>query len=158
MALRIEPISFGGKRYPTFWVRNIEVDNEHPAVLPFPIEQWLPQELQRTNLLRLSLVEDVGEAYGEVWASTLYYHHSPKDLLLPVAPPISQELRRTGLRTWELTVRSPYLVKDLFVETDALGARFSDNAFDLLPNEERRLIITLPTDSTEEPVIRLRHL
>ena len=47
-------------------MRNIEVDNEHFIVLPFSIEQWLPQELQRTNLLRLSLVEDVGEAYGEV--------------------------------------------------------------------------------------------
>lgn len=158
MALRVEPIGFDGRRYPAFWIRGVEVDRQQPTVLPFAIDEWLPMEMRRNTLLRLSLVEDVGEAYGEGWASTLYYHYAPKELDLPTDPNVSQRLCRTGDKTWELVLHSPSLVKDLFIEVDVLGAQFSDNAFDLLPDEERILTITLPVADAARPTVRLRHL
>ena len=41
-----------------------------------------------------------------------------------------------------VTLSSPQLVRSLFIETPWQGARYSDNFFDLLPGETRRVVIT----------------
>ena len=43
----------------------------------------------------------------------------------------------------ELTLFSSMLAKDIFIETPLQGARYSDNFFDLLPGERKKVIITL---------------
>lgn len=42
----------------------------------------------------------------------------------------------------ELTLQTDKLVKDVFVEFSVHGARFSDNFFDLLPGEIKKIIIS----------------
>lgn len=158
MALHIEPIGFDGKRYPSSWVRGIEVDKEVPTRIDFDIDKWFPESLRKSCVLRLSLVEDVDEAYGEEWASTLYYHFPPKDLLLPENPSIKKDIRRMDSNTWEVSLSCDELVKDLLIEVDGLGVQISDNAFDLLPDEPRRVTIKMPEGYRNEPKIRLLHL
>jgi beta-mannosidase len=51
------------------------------------------------------------------------------------------------------------LAKDLFIELPIQGARFSDNFFDLLPGEKKRVVITSPEIKAGTNYdIRLRHL
>ncbi len=73
-------------------------------------------------------------------AERLFYPSKPKDLVLQDIPPEVKTQLSSGKCV--LTLSSPILVKDLFIETPLQGARFSDNFFDLLPGEVRTITIT----------------
>ena len=62
-------------------------------------------------------------------------------------------------RAGELTLQTEQLAKDVFIEVPLQGVRFSDNFFDLLPGERRKVIITSPQIRADEPLpFTVRHL
>lgn len=75
-------------------------------------------------------------------ATSLFYLVRPKDLKLPTAP-ISQTISKvpTG---FEIKLSASTLQKDVFLHCKAKG-KFSDNFFDLLPNETK--IINFQTET-----------
>lgn len=44
----------------------------------------------------------------------------------------------------EVTVKADKLARDIFIEVPVQGVRFSDNFFDLLPGQKKKVIITSP--------------
>ncbi len=59
----------------------------------------------------------------------------------------------------ELTLLSPCLAKDVFIEVPIQGARFSDNFFDLLPGERKTVVITSPQiKKGEELPLTIKHI
>lgn len=82
------------------------------------------------------------DAKGKEIARTVYFFEKPKDLALPQVTVRKQMKQRDG--SIELTLSADHLAKDLFIEIPIQGARFTDNFFDLLPGEKRKVIITSP--------------
>ena len=59
----------------------------------------------------------------------------------------------------ELTLFSPALAKDVFIEIPLQGARFSDNFFDLLPGERKTVVITSPQIKKGEEIhLTIKHI
>lgn len=77
---------------------------------------------------------------GEVLSEEIYYFNHAKD----------QELPKTEIRykvkpmdgKYEVTLSARQLARDVFIEIPVQGARFTDNFFDLLPGQTKKVIIT----------------
>jgi beta-mannosidase len=105
------------------------------------------------SYLQLTLTD----ARGREVARTVYFFAKPKELDLPQTAVSKQMKVRDG--RIELTLSALQLAKDLFIELPIQGARFSDNFFDLLPGEKKRVVITSPEIKAGTNYdIRLRHL
>ena len=77
---------------------------------------------------------------GKLLAENVYYFEYTKDLDLPnVKISTSVKNLKDGI---EVTLKSKTLVKDLFIETPVQGARYTDNFFDLLPGQTKKVKIT----------------
>ena len=79
---------------------------------------------------------------GEVLSDEIYYFAHPKDQLLPKTPLQWQVKQKKGY--CEVTVKADKLARDIFIEVPVQGVRFSDNFFDLLPGQKKKVIITSP--------------
>ena len=84
---------------------------------------------------------------GRIIDETVYFFEKTKDLLLPETT-ITCKMKQTDGKC-ELTLLSPALAKDVFIEVPLQGARFSDNFFDLLPENVKRLSLLLPESRKE---------
>jgi beta-mannosidase len=73
-------------------------------------------------------------------ASSIYYFEYPKNLKLPT-PQITHQIEATP-NGYKVILHSKTLVKNVFIQTEALG-KWSDNYFDLLPNETKTIEFTL---------------
>lgn len=84
----------------------------------------------------------------------LFYFSKPKDLILPdvTTTEFKVEWHDGG---YMITLLSPILLKDVFLSTDTNG-HFSENFFDLLPNEKK--LIYFSTESEVKPNVTLRTL
>lgn len=103
------------------------------------------------------LVCSLKDRYGKEMAQTVYYFLPTKDLDLP-----ETEIR-TSVKTFEgrceVTLTSAKLAKDVFVQIPIQGALFSDNFFDLLPGETRKVVITSPEIKRgSNPAIKIKHI
>ena len=94
---------------------------------------------------------------GEVLSEEIYYFNYPKDQELPVAK-VSYKVKQMDGKC-EVTLSSKQLARDIFVEIPFQGARFSDNFFDLLPGQTKKIVITSDEIKKGEPVaLKIRHL
>ena len=58
-----------------------------------------------------------------------------------------------------MTLSSSKLAKDVFIQIPVQGARFSDNFFDLLPGENKKITITSPDiKKGEQQNITVKHV
>ena len=76
---------------------------------------------------------------GNTVCKRIFYFVAPKMLNLPSAQ-LSHVIEKNG-DNYTITVSSAKLAKNVFLQTDALG-HFSDNYFDLLPGESRKITFT----------------
>lgn len=91
-------------------------------------------------------------------ATRFFYPVYPKDQHLP-ATEISAEARKIDDCNWEIELSASQLARDVFIEIPVQGARFSDNFFDLLPGETRKITVTLPEAAPAGKLdMRIRHL
>ncbi|MDD3161894.1 MAG: glycoside hydrolase family 2 protein [Bacteroidales bacterium] len=119
----------------------------------YPVESLIKED-QKRNCCLEAVVTDLG---GKELTRRLFFFCKPKEMQLPV-PTIAKELTCEDGK-YTLKLKSDKLVKDLFVEIPVQGARFSDNFFDLLPGEEKEVIITSPQlSASKKEQVTLHHL
>ena len=116
-------------------------------------DTWLSEAERRHSFLQLTLKDKAGHTVAE----NVYFFNKTKDLLLPEAT-ITYKMKQSDGKC-ELTLLSPCLAKDVFIEVPIQGARFSDNFFDLLPGERKTVTITSPDiKKGEELPLRIKHI
>ena len=110
--------------------------NTSQCVYRIKTDTWLSPEEQQRCFMQLTLKDKAGNTLAE----TVYFFRKTKDLLLPETTVSCKMKQKDGM--CELTLFSPALAKDVFIEIPLQGARFSDNFFDLLPGERKTVVIT----------------
>ena len=111
--------------------------NTSQCVYRIKPDTWLSPEEQQRCFMQLTLKDKAGNTLAE----SVYFFRKTKDGMC------------------ELTLFSPALAKDVFIEIPLQGARFSDNFFDLLPGERKTVVITSPQiKKGEELPLTIKHI
>ena len=127
--------------------------NTSQCVYRIKPDTWLSPEEQQRCFMQLTLKDKAGNTLAE----TVYFFRKTKDLLLPETTVSCEMKQKDGM--CELTLFSPALAKDVFIEIPLQGARFSDNFFDLLPGERKTVVITSPQiKKGEELPLTIKHI
>ena len=79
---------------------------------------------------------------GATLADDVFYFAYPKDQKLPEANIETSVRRRSD--AIEMTLKTDKQARDIFVEVPVQGVRFTDNFFDLLPGQRKKITITSP--------------
>jgi beta-mannosidase len=150
--LVLELMDFSGK---TVFKENKRISvapNTSERVFTINPSGWLKNSADSTRLLlNMQLVSD-----GKVIADNIYYFTEPKNLDLPKASP-QFELKQAK-DGYQITITSPTLVKNLYLETSDPDAFISDNFFDLLPSVSRTITLTGNTKTLKKEDIILTYL
>lgn len=94
---------------------------------------------------------------GNIISTKDYFFFWPNKLDLPETQIESRISYKDG--EYSVTLTSNKLAKDVFIEIPVLGAQFSDNFIDLLPGEERTIIITSPElKSADKTPVTFKHV
>ena len=149
--LQLQLSDFNGKT-----LKKWKVCNDVPANTSIRFHQedyaTLATDPTRTFLLMTLKSKD-----GKELSKEIFYFNYPKDQNLPHAN-IRYKIKQEDGRC-EVTLQSKQLARDVFIEIPYQGARFTDNFFDLLPGETRKITITSPQIRKAEPVsLKIRHL
>ena len=91
----------------------------------------------------------------KVLSDEVFYPVYPKEQRLPRAEISCRKVKKGGVM--ELTLKSRVLARDVFVEVPLQGARFSDNFFDLLPGETKRITVSSADGSPLEDISVVIH-
>ena len=117
------------------------------------LQEWANAESKKSHFLIATLKDKAGNLLAE----NLHYFVPTKNLQLP-----ETEIRyktKTSAGKCEITLSSPRLAKDVFIQIPIQGAQFSDNFFDLLPGEKRTIVISAPEITKgHTPEITIKHI
>jgi len=150
---RFRLISFDGKISSEETIRLSIPANASTLFAEYPMESLVREDQKKNSCLEV-VVTDLS---GKELTRRLFFFCKPKEMELPV-PAISKELKYEDGK-YTVKLKADKLVKDLFIEIPVQGARYSDNFFDLLPGEEKEVIITSPQLSASKKVnVTLHHL
>lgn len=138
LTLNLELMDFNGKVYCKQKVDGLLPANTSKLFYQEPVEQALAGRDSATTFMHMV----VKSKKGEVLSDEIYYFAHPKDQLLPKTPLQWQVKQKKGY--CEVTVKADKLARDIFIEVPVQGVRFSDNFFDLLPGQKKKVIITSP--------------
>ena len=138
LTLNLELMDFNGKVYRKQKVDGLLPANTSKQFYQEPVEQALAGRDSATTFMHMV----VKSKKGEVLSDEIYYFAHPKDQLLPKTPLQWQVKQKKGY--CEVTVKADKLARDIFIEVPVQGVRFSDNFFDLLPGQKKKVIITSP--------------
>ena len=149
--LQLKVMDFNGKVLSKKVVKG-EVPANASAV--FHQEAYAGLATNPTNTLLLMTLKD---QKGKVLSEEIYYFNYPKDQELPVAK-VSYKVKQMDGKC-EVTLSAKQLARDIFIEIPYQGARFTDNFFDLLPGQTKKIVITSDEIKKGEPVaLKIRHL
>ena len=112
--------------------------NDSKIVKSFNINDLVSESEKAHTMINAYLTD----SNGKVISQKDHFFYWPNKLELP----------KTNIKTsvkyadgeYKVTLLSSKLAKDVFIEIPVLGAQFSDNFIDLLPNEEVTISITSP--------------
>lgn len=138
VTLNLELMDFDGKIYRRQKVDGLLPANTSKLFYQEPVEQALAGRDSTAALMHMVLKS----AKGEVLSDEIYYFAYPKNQALPKEPLHWQVKQKKGY--CEVTVKAEKLARDVFIEVPVQGVRFSDNFFDLLPGQKKKVIITSP--------------
>ncbi len=142
--LQLRLMDFNGKQLRTRQLNGDVSANASTLYATQPYADWATQP--RNSFLLLTLKDSKGHTLCE----QVYYFNYARDLDLPRADIRCSTKQSDG--TCELTLTARQLARDVFVETPLQGAQFSDNFFDILPGQTRRITITSPHIKSGEPI------
>ena len=149
--LQLKLMDFNGKVLSKKIVKG-EVPANASAV--FHKEVYNDLATQPTNTLLLMTLKD---QKGKVLSEEIYYFNYPKDQELPQAK-VSFKVKTMDGKC-EVSLSAKQLARDIFVEIPYQGARFTDNFFDLLPGQTKKIVITSDEIKKGKPVeFKIRHL
>lgn len=136
--LTVELMDFDGKSHGK-WTHSGKLSaNTSMLFLKKRVDAFLSKQDAATSFLRFTLKAKNGAAL----ADEVFYFAYPKDQKLPEAR-IETSVKRRG-EAIEMTLKADKLARDIFIEVPVQGVRFSDNFFDLLPGQRKKIIITSP--------------
>jgi beta-mannosidase len=148
--LKLELMDFTGKQLWSYSMKTFVMPNTSKTyyAVDLPV---ISENLKREEVVLSIKLED---AKKETVAQTLEYFASPKDLNLP-QPKISFDVQNKNGAS-ELKLKTDVLAKNIYLDFEAdTESFFSDNFFDLTPNEERTIKIKTP-QTLEEIKRRLK--
>lgn len=154
LTLDIRLIDFNGKLIKKESISSLVLPgNTSLRVNQQALTSLLTGEQRKNCFLTLTLKENA----RRVLAQEVYFFEPTKNLNLPQAT-ISYKLKQADGKC-ELTLSSAQLAKDVFIQIPIQGARFSDNFFDLLPGETKKITITSPLlNKQEKPQVSIKHI
>lgn len=136
--LTVELMDFDGKSHGK-WTHSGKLSaNTSMLFLKKRVYEFLSKQDAATSFLRFTLKAKNGAAL----ADEVFYFAYPKDQKLPEAR-IETSVKRRG-EAIEMTLKADKLARDIFIEVPVQGVRFSDNFFDLLPGQRKKITITSP--------------
>ena len=136
--LTVELMDFDGKSHGK-WTQNGKLTaNTSMLFLKKRVDEFLSKQDAATSFLRFTLKVKNGAAL----ADEVFYFAYPKDQKLPEAR-IETSVKKRG-EAIEMTLKTDKLARDIFIEVPVQGVRFSDNFFDLLPGQRKKITITSP--------------
>ncbi|MDD2285633.1 MAG: glycoside hydrolase family 2 protein [Paludibacter sp.] len=154
MTLELQWTSFSGKR---ICMLRLPLDipaNSSVVAFRDAMTTTLTAEQRRTSYLKMHLKDKK----GEILTGDVYFFNKTRDLNLP-KPSFHIKLKEIAGGDYQLTLKSPQLAKDVFVEVPVHGTRFSDNFFDLLPGETKVIFISTPDKKKiNEAMIKINHI
>ena len=110
-----------------------------------------------TDPTRTLLLVTLKDRQGKVLSEVIHYFSYPKDQELPETK-VSYKVKTFDGKC-EVTLSAKQLARDIFVEIPIQGAKFTDNFFDLLPGQTKKIMITSDKIKKAEPVaLKIRHL
>lgn len=136
--LNVELMDFDGKVHGK-WTQNGRLAaNSSVIFMKKRADEWQGKLSTANSLLHFTLKDK----HGATIADDVFYFAYPKDQELPEAN-IETSVRRRG-DAIEMTLKTDKLARDIFVEVPVQGVRFTDNFFDLLPGQRKKITITSP--------------
>ena len=110
-----------------------------------------------TDPTRTLLLVTLKDRQGKVLSEVIHYFSYPKDQELPETK-VSYKVKTFDGKC-EVILSAKQLARDIFVEIPIQGAKFTDNFFDLLPGQTKKITITSDKIKKAEPVaLKIRHL
>ena len=152
VTLQLKWMDFNGK---TLGKKELEGDIPANSSTLFHKEPYADWAKNPQNSFLLMTLKD---RKGEVLSEEIYYFSYPKDQELPETK-ISYKVKQQDGKC-EVTLSAKQLARDIFMEIPYQGARFTDNFFDLLPGQTRKIVIVSDEIKKKgEPVeLKIRHL
>lgn len=136
--LDMQLIDFNGKKLSRKSITAEAPANASVKVFGCALDEWATEPLRKDCFLVLTLKDKSGHEL----AKDIHFFTQTKNLNLPQTTISSKVKVLDG--SCEVTLKSTQLAKDVFIQIPIQGARFTDNFFDLLPGESRKIIITSP--------------
>lgn len=151
--LDVELMDFDGKVHGK-WTQNGRLAANSSVLFMKKPAGELQGKLSAANSLLHFTLKDKN---GATLADDVFYFAYPKDQKLPEAN-VETSVRRRG-DAIEMTLKTDKLARDIFVEVPVQGVRFTDNFFDLLPGQRKKITITSPEgNSLNDFTFRLHQL
>lgn len=154
LTLEMRLVDFSGKTLGKKAVKSVSVPaNTSLRIYREALDALLTAEQRKTAFMQLTLKNKAGHKITE----ETYFFCPTRELALPKTAITCKVKQKEGI--YEVTLNSPKLAKDVFVEIPVQGARFSDNFFDLLPGETKKITITSPLLKKEEKAnVTVKHI
>lgn len=154
LTLEMRVIDFNGKVLKKKAMKAIELPgNSSVQVHREALNALITPAQSKETFMLLTLKDKAGKKLSE----EVHFFRPTKELALPQTE-ISCKVKQVDGRC-EVTLSSSKLAKDVFIQIPVQGARFSDNFFDLLPGETKRVIITSPLIKKDDKMnITLKHV
>lgn len=153
LTLTMQLIDFNGKRLDKRKVSVHAPANASEKVFGRALDEWADENQRKECFLLLTL----NDKSGHEIARRVHFFVPTKELKLPETA-VKYTVKLQDGRC-EVTLDSRRLAKDVFVQIPIQGARFSDNFFDLLPGETKKITITSPElRKGDKPEIIIKHI
>ncbi len=112
--------------------------NSSEIVKSYNVSEIISEEAKSRTMIRAWL----SDSKGKTVSTKDYFFYWPNKLDLPETD-VKTSVKYTDGK-YTVTLTSKKLAKDVFVEIPIMGAKFSDNFVNLLPNEKKIIEITSP--------------
>lgn len=154
LTLEMRLVDFNGKVLKKNNIKSLELPaNTSARVYRTALDALVTSGQDKETFLLLILKDKAGHKLSE----EVYFFRPTKELALPQVK-IDCKVKQMEGRC-EVTLSSSRLAKDVFVQIPVQGARFSDNFFDLLPGETKKITVTSPLiRKGEQTNITLKHV
>ncbi|HTN69426.1 MAG TPA: glycoside hydrolase family 2 protein [Dysgonamonadaceae bacterium] len=153
LKLTISLINFTGKKEKNIQTQVMAKANASEKIHSLSISDFASLAQQENCVVHVSLTDQKNKVITE----TNYYFNWPNKLNLPKTQ-IEESLTYAD-GEYTIILSSKNLAKDVFVEIPILGAKFSDNFFDLLPGKKKVITILSPElKKSDKTNITVKHL
>lgn len=136
LKLTIQLIDFKKGKTKEFSERIVAKANDSKIVKSLNIDDLVNE----TDMSHTMVHAFLTDSKGNVISVKDHFFYWPNKLDLPETDVRTKVSYKDG--EYRVTLSSKYLAKDVFIEIPIMGAKFSDNFIDLLPNQPQTIVIT----------------